>query len=174
MIRLLLISSWFQALWLLAVLGNEAWQWWLLALVVATYAVTIGVSVKPLPLRFVGIVFVVGIGIDSVNMLAGVLRFEDAMHSTWLIPIWLSALWAIFIWYSTFLLPLVNTYPSWIVTVIGGLSGALSYWAGERLGAVEFGYPPTLSLLILFGQWVFVMGLMLRIYGNEKDHDIPV
>ena len=51
--------------------------------------------------------------------------------------------------------------------LLAGLAGAvafpLNYWAGQRLGAVEFGYPLLVTLAVLALVWGAVLPLMVRL-----------
>ncbi|GLR04042.1 hypothetical protein GCM10007906_16290 [Vibrio hyugaensis] len=59
-------------------------------------------------------------------------------------------------------------FPKNYVSVVGGIGGTASYFAGYKLQAVEFGFNTSITLAILFVEWCLVMLLILRVYGNEK------
>lgn len=162
--RLLLISTWFQLLWFLAVIGREQWQYLTLALVITT--LLLSVMNKSLEWKKLGAILVIGMLLDYFNIAIGWFVFDQAG-----IPLWLTALWAIFAWYAYFLYPILNQYPAPVVLTVGGIAGSLSYVAGSKLGAVSFGLSLSATGLILFFEWVIVMAVILKVYGYESNTD---
>ncbi|KOO16432.1 zinc ABC transporter permease [Vibrio xuii] len=160
--RLILLSTWFQLLWFLAVLGREQWQYLTLALVVTT--LLFSVMNKSIEWKKLSAIVVFGILLDYFNIGIGWFVFEQAG-----IPFWLIALWGIFAWYAYFLYPILNQYPTPIVLTIGGIAGFLSYFAGSKLGAVSFGLSLSATGLILVFEWVIVMAVILKVYGYESN-----
>ena len=161
--RLLIISSWFQIIWFLAVVGQYSWQWLTLALAVMTFVAT--AFATKVPWFKVLLIFAIGVSVDWLNMSLGALKFE---HGSF--PVWLFSLWLIFIWYSYFLYPLLSQYPISLVSMVGGVGGALSYIAGEKLGAVTFGLPLITTSGILLIEWTILIALIIRVYGYETHH----
>ena len=167
--RLLIISTWFQVVWLCAVLGNYEWQYLSLLFVVGTIAISV-VKTKINWFKWTGIV-AVGVIVDFANKAVGLFQFQFEGF-----PLWLIALWMIFAWYGYFLYPLVSQYPVLIVSILGGIAGALSYMAGERFGAVTFGMPFFTVVCVLLVEWFLIIALILRIYGYEvrnNDGSVP-
>ncbi len=156
---LLLTSLWFQGLWFLAVLGREPWQWWTLALVLLTCAITLPRQRKPL-LWCVGIALL-GIALDSVNLLAGLMVFSSPQ-----LPIWLMALWLAFAWYSWWLLPILRGYSKLLIVPVAAVAGAVSYLAGAQLDAVMLPFGNSLTAAVLLCQWGILMALMLWLRGK--------
>ncbi len=103
--KLLIISSWFQVIWLLSVIGQTRFQW--LALILSI--VTILVSYRMLNLRLMqlSLLVVAGLVIDSLNMFASLLVFD-----THVLPVWLMALWLIFSWYAFYLKNFFDVLPN--------------------------------------------------------------
>lgn len=173
LIRLLIISTWFQLLWFLAVLGRETWQWLTVTLVVSTlvYSVWRG----DFHWRAGLILLIVGVLIDIFNTTIGLLVFSTApLTSYMLLPMWLLALWAIFSWYAHFLVPILSRYPLFIVSIVGGLAGAISYIAGYKLDAVSIGFSIYAAFAIFFIEWAVIVLLCMKILNieaaqNEKD-----
>jgi hypothetical protein len=50
---------------------------------------------------------------------------------------------------------------------VTGLSGALSYFAGMKLGAVQFPFDSTLTFMILFAEWALMIIVIKRVYRYE-------
>lgn len=162
LVKLLCVSTWFQVVWFIAVWGNAQFQWLTIICVIATVAVALfsgRFSWKPL----VGLWFA-GIVLDTFNMAAGLFIFASSF-----LPIWLIALWAIFIWYAHFIAPIVSQYPPFIVSMIGGLAGGASYFAGFKLGAVTFSYSLLITLTILFIEWMLFIYLVLKVLNHDED-----
>ncbi len=59
-------------------------------------------------------------------------------------------------------------FPKNYVSIVGGLGGTASYFAGYKLQAVEFGFSTGATLAMLFVEWCVMMLLILKVYGNEK------
>ncbi len=159
--RVLLASTWFQLCWFLAVLGTYQWQWFTLCFTLVTIAycaLNDAAALKPIV-----VVVVFGLALDSLNQQFSVLLFP----TSWL-PLWLLCLWLMFTWYAYQLKPVLYRFPKTYVSVIGGIGGAASYFAGYKLQAVDFGYDVFFTLMVLFVEWCVVTLLILRVYGNEK------
>ena len=159
--RLIIYSTWFQVIWFLAIIGQYEWQWLTLSLVLAT--LFLSSKYEDFKLERWLILLAVGIVVDYTNFLTGLFQFDRDSF-----PLWLTGLWAIFLWYAFYLVPFLNRYPVWIVSVVSGISGALSYLAGMKLGAVEFtmGLPTTLAILFL--QWVVIINIVLKVYSYVR------
>lgn len=162
--RLILMSTWFQLLWFLAVIGQAQWQYLTVALVLITMFVTaINTNVE---WKKWAAVVVFGALLDYFNIAMGWFEFDQTG-----MPYWLIALWAIFAWYAYFLYPILNQYPASIVLTFGGIAGSLSYVAGSKLGAVSFGLSLSTTGIILFIEWAIVIAVILKVYGYESDTD---
>ncbi|WP_038174517.1 DUF2878 domain-containing protein [Vibrio pacinii] len=159
--RLLLVSTWFQIIWLLAVVGNDNWQWLTLSLV----TLTIVISYLYAGLRLLKPAFLVllGITLDYLNLSVGLFEFGATSF-----PLWLVGLWGIFAWYAFYLHSVLTRYPLYLVSLVGGVGGALSYVAGANLGAVTFGLPLPYMLAILFLQWFAVVYVIMKVLGHEN------
>ncbi|MCG9596826.1 DUF2878 domain-containing protein [Vibrio sp. Isolate25] len=160
--RLIVYSLWFQVVWLIAVLGREDFQWVAVGLVVVSYVYS--QLVAPIKLERVFLMAVMGVVVDYANMTLGIFRFQFSEF-----PIWLMALWFIFAWYAYFLAPLVSRFPIFLVSILGGIGGALSYLAGEKLGAVYFPLPTTTTILILMVEWLLIIAAVIKVYGNTSN-----
>ena len=159
--RLLFVSTLFELVWFLAVVGAQEWQWLTVAVVLITL-VSRG-QIQRMNWSRWALLCLIGIGFDLLNSQVGVLIFETPF-----IPIWLIALWAMFIWYAQFLVPIVRRYPRLLVVIIGGLAGSLSYLAGFKLGAVQLGYSMPFSFAWLFVEWAAITMLCMRLLNDEQ------
>lgn len=143
-------SLWFQGLWFLAVIGRENTQVWLVVASVLTLLFCFVDEVKKLRLIFA--VSALGILVDHINWQTGLFTFPSVSF-----PVWLTLLWGLFGWYAVQMRSLVNRYPRIFVSLLVGVSGSLSYFAGYRLGAVDWELGVLLTLSILFLEW-FLLG----------------
>ncbi len=157
---LILKSTWFQLLWAIAVLGQDKWQLLLIALVAIT-VVTASYFDRRSVFSML-MIFLSGIVVDSLNLYAGVLVFNQQV-----MPLWLVGLWAAFSWYAVVLFSIVNRYPLVLVSIVGGIAGALSYFAGLKIGAVSWSFSPVTTSLILFLEWTVLMALVVRIQTRD-------
>nr|WP_319555911.1 DUF2878 domain-containing protein [uncultured Vibrio sp.] len=159
--RVLLASTWFQLCWFAAVLGTYQWQWFTLCFTLGTIVYCArrdATALKP-----IAVVTMFGLALDSLNQQFSVLIFP----TLWL-PLWLLCLWVMFAWYAYQLKTVLYRLPKTYVSIVGGIGGGASYFAGDKLQAVYFGYDVIFTLVVLFIEWVVVTLLILRVYGNEK------
>ncbi len=154
--RLFLISLWFQMLWFVAVVGREEYQIVLFGAVIASYVLTL----RQLQGGLVFFTVVIGLGLDSLNSLLHILEFERAG-----LPLWLIALWVIFAWYLFQMKQILTKYPTKVIALAGALGGAMSYFAGYKLGAVQWPLNNLLTFTILFVEWGLLFICVQKIYG---------
>ncbi len=163
--KLLLVSTWFQLAWFVAVLGQNHYLAILVGMALAAVAIELYSSATFLGSRVIEILVVAfcGITIDSINTLFGVFQF-----SGWGIPLWLGCLWFMFAWYAKHLHPIAMRYSAKLVLPLFGVGGALSYLGGQKLEAVSFGYATWITLLILFIEWVVIAALILKVFKHDE------
>jgi hypothetical protein len=108
---------------------------------------------------------------DSILTYAGLFDFSNGVIVSWLVPLWLVAMWALF---ATTL----NVSMKWmkdryvLAAVFGAAGGPLAYYAGHRIGAVDFS--DTFKAMIAVGAgWAVIMpGLMLMTKRFNGYHRI--
>ncbi|EKO3844258.1 DUF2878 domain-containing protein [Vibrio harveyi] len=162
--KVFLASTWFQLCWFLAVLGTYQWQ--SLTLILTLLTIVHCWRVESFALKRIAMVVFVGLVLDTLNKQLSVFIFP----TTWL-PLWLTCLWVLFSWYAYQLKSILYRFPKIYVSIVGGLGGTASYFAGCKLEAVEFGFSVSATLAILFVEWCLMMLLILKVYGNEKLED---
>lgn len=152
-------ALWFNALWFQGIWFSTVWgQASLLPVALALLAVHIFlVGDRLAEIRQMACVGAIGIGADALLSATGVYQFADNA----LVPLWLCCLWLAF----AAVLGRSLAYLSGRL-LLCGLAGAiafpLNYWAGQRLGAVEFGYSVPVTLVILALVWGLLLPLMYR------------
>jgi hypothetical protein len=72
-----------------------------------------------------------------------------------LCPPWLLAIWFLFGSTLNVSLSALKGHPV-VAGILGALGGPLAYWAGQRLGAVEFGESLPVTLAILAVVWTII------------------
>ena len=148
---------WFQAIWFLAILYEDA----NLLIIVALLAGHIAFSNhKREDLIFGMAIGVYGSLVDGLLLKTGVFEFSNQFH--WFIPYWLVTLWMAFGMMLRVSLDYLNGR-YWIAAALGAISGPLSYFAGQRLGAVSFPQSLMVTVIVLAIIWAVTVPLWLWI-----------
>ena len=152
----------FQLGWFACVLGGNSL--WLLLAGGALLAHLLWISRSLAEVRLVVVVCVLGSAVDSLLLNAGVFAFKQPGI---LIPFWLVLLWALLAITLNHCLAW-TAKPWWRAALLGAIGGSLSYYAGQRLGAVQFpqGLWPTLPGLGLL--WAALFPLLQWIAGKYR------
>ena len=145
MLKNLANAGLFQLGWFACVLGGNSL--WLVLAGAALMAHLLWISRSMAEVRLVLAVCLLGTAVDSLLLNAGVFAFKQP---GFLIPFWLVVLWALLAITLNHCLAW-TAKPLWRAILLGAISGPLSYYAGQRLGAVQFPLClwPTLAGLIL-------------------------
>ena len=145
-------ALWFQGLWFTTVLGREGLLP-LAAALLALHLVLVGDKRREL-MRFAG-VGALGIAVDAVLSGAGIYQFAGGV----LVPMWLVCLWLGFSAALARSLAYLSDKLLWAAGA-GAVVFPLNYWAGERLGAVEFGLPLPATLVIVGLTWAVMLPVL--------------
>jgi hypothetical protein len=151
----------FQIGWFACVLGSAysyPWLGTLTAILIVTYHV---LRSKYQGQEFMLIILAIAIGGSWDSFLVWVqwIDYNNGMWSENLAPHWIVALWALFA--TTLNVSLRWMKGRWLIAVLSGaLAGPLAYYAGYRLGAVNF--PDMITALFALGiGWAVFMPLLL-------------
>ena len=142
-------ALWFQSTWFCTVLGRED------LLFVSLGLIGLHVFLVPqrrLEIRQLALLGGTGIAVDTGLSLIGVFQFAGGA----LMPGWLACLWLAFSTTPGRSLAFLGARP-WLTALAGGLVFPFNYFAGSRLGAVEFGWPLWQSLLIMALIWSLLL-----------------
>ena len=141
----------FQMGWFACVMGGDSL--WLLLPLAALVIHLLWISRSMAEVRLVAVVCLLGTAVDSLLLNAGVFAFKQPGL---LIPFWLILLWALLATTLNHCLAW-TAKPWWRAVLLGAIGGPLSYYAGQRLGAVQFplGLWPTLAGLSLLWAGLF-------------------
>lgn len=148
-------ALWFQCVWFSTVLGRNDFLPLVVGLLLLHVACARERVVELRQLAFVG---GLGIAVDAALSLAGVYQFPGQV----LVPLWLCCLWLGFAGVLGRSLAYLASRPL-LCVLAGVVAFPLNYWAGQRLGAVEFGYSLPLTLAIVAMVWGAVLPLMFRL-----------
>lgn len=101
-------------------------------------------------------VVLAGAAIDSFLMQVGVFEFPGESK---LVPLWLAALWAMLATTLNHCLAW-TARPIWLASLLGAISGPLSYFAGAAIAEVELPLEQGMTLVILAATWAIVFPLL--------------
>ena len=154
----------FQVGWLSCVIGgaSSSYHWIGVAVVAAIIAVHLLRSYTIInEIMLILITTLLGTTWDSALMGAGLLAFNNGVVFDAIIPFWMVSMWALF---ATTL----NISMQWmknrylLAAVFGAIGGPVAYYAGHRLGAVEFSQTST-ALLVVGAGWAVIMPLLMHL-----------
>lgn len=151
----------FQIGWFACVLGSTYSYPWLGTLI-AALIVMLHVYRSKFPELEVWLIIAaifVGAIWDSFLVWMQLISYNNGMLSENLAPYWIIALWALFA--TTLNVSLRWMKGRWIIAAVSGaVAGPLAYYAGHRLGAVNF-TDMNMALLYLAIGWSFFVPLLL-------------
>jgi hypothetical protein len=153
----------FQAGWLACVLGAARgfpWQGALVALLIAAFIVFRSKHPRN-ELALVAAAVVAGFAFDSALALTGWVDFEGAVPAPLLAPVWMVALWALFATTLNVSLRWLRGWPA-LGVLFGAVGGPVAYYAGERLGALQF-VDPLPGLVAVAAGWALATPLLFAL-----------
>ncbi|UXI04067.1 DUF2878 domain-containing protein [Photobacterium sp. TY1-4] len=161
--ELLTVGVLFNLYWLLAVLGQNSYLWLLVGSLLVCWWMTRHVW------KFATIIAGCGIAMDVTLISLGVLSFE-----VWGIPAWLALLWFGFGTFLWMIREVLNRSSTGGLVLLGGLGGAASYFAGYRLGAVDWplGILPTMAVLTLCWLGFSLLALKFIRYWYRSEREV--
>ena len=160
----------FQVVWFSSVLGAANGLPWLGAIALLPFLVwQLRVSADAAyDRRALLVLGVAGLIVDSLYPLLGSLSYASPWPLSGAAPAWLILMWLN-------LALTLNHSLAWLrrryllAAVFGGTGGALSYWAGARLGAVEL-YWSTPAVVLLIGViWAIALPVIYRVLERPLD-----
>ena len=99
-----------------------------------------------------------GMAVDSLQLTLGVFSYPSGSPLPWLAPAWIAVLWIQFATLLHFALRWLSGR-FLLAAILGFLGGPLSFYGGERLGAIVFASPA--SYLVLACVWALAMPLLV-------------
>jgi hypothetical protein len=104
-----------------------------------------------------------GLMAESLLVLSGALVYSAPWPAAQFAPAWIVALWAAFGATVPTMMQLLGSHRRLLAPVLGGVSGPLSYLAGERLGALEIHMPVWQVYLAISCLWAFALPALLEL-----------
>ena len=156
-------ALWFQSVWFCAVLGRDT------LLPVAIFLILIHLSLARdtrIELFNLSRLAAVGIAVDAILSTTGIFAFPGGV----LVPLWLCCLWMAFATTLTRSLAYLGSRPL-LCALAGAVVFPLNYWAGQRLGGVDFPHSLPLTLGIMALIWGVMLPLMYRLAAKLTDED---
>ncbi len=148
-------ALWFQTTWFCLVLGRESLLPVSGALLLLHLALVRDTWTELLRLSSIA---AIGISADALLSYSGLFSFPGGV----LVPLWLCCLWFTFATTLTRSLAWLGRHPL-LTAIVGAVALPLNYWAGQRLGAVDFPQPLVLTLGTMALLWFVTLPLMYRV-----------
>ena len=153
----------FQIGWAACVLGGAHQLPWL-GSGIALIVIAAHLAWVPRPrneLSLILLTAVIGLSWDSLLVTLGLTGYYSGTLFDGAAPHWIMALWMLFA--TTLNVSLRWLKGRWLLAAaFGAVGGPLSFWAGQRLGGVEFPNA-MLSLAVLGLGWAVLMPLLLKL-----------
>jgi hypothetical protein len=155
----------FQLGWFACVLGaakNLPWLGVIVVLAILAWHLWQAKQAKPEILLLL-IALLIGGLFDQTMLTTGLISYQahgwdNALHSTSIVPAWILALWAVFVTILNVSLRWMRG--KWLVMVLfGAVGGPLAYMGAEKLGAATMNMP--LSYVALGLGWAILTPLLL-------------
>jgi len=148
-------ALWFQTTWFFAVLGRDAMLPATLSLIALHLVLARNTTRELLQLSSLA---AIGISVDAILHGVGIYQFAGNV----LVPLWLCGLWLAFATTLSRSLAFLGQRP-WLAALAGAVALPLNYWAGQRLGAVEFGYALPVTLVVISLTWGIMLPVLYRL-----------
>jgi hypothetical protein len=164
----------FQLGWFACVLGG-AHNYTVTGSITALAIIAYYVISSPTPagtIRFLIAVTVIGAVFESLLVITDMAHYQYGQWSSYLAPYWMMLMWPVFATTINSSLSWLTALKTPLISLIAAITAPLAYYAGFKLGAVEF--PEiTLSLAIIAMSWAFLMPLVVylsvRLQGPETS-----
>ncbi len=152
----------FQLGWFACVLGAAhgfAWAGALAAMLIVAWHVARAHSPRR-ELALAACAALLGVAFESLLAQTGWVRFGSGMLIEGTAPYWMVALWGLFATTLNVSLRGLRARP-WLGAMLGAIGGPLAYYAGARLGALEFAAAGAALAAIAFG-WAILTPVLFR------------
>lgn len=153
----------FQVGWFACVLGaanNKPWLGVLVVLIVVIWHLKQAKSAKP-ELILLTIALAMGAIFDQLMLSSQLLTYQATGWSAHLVPVWILALWAVFV--TALNVSLRWMQGKWLVAVLfGTIGGPLAYMGAARLGAVSLNLYPQSYIALGLG-WAMITPILIKL-----------
>ena len=120
--------------------------------------------------KFVLVAAVIGTLGDALPIATGLVSFPSPANE-WALgiwPVWYVCLWLTFPTTLRFSLRWLLNKPTW-AAIFGGIGGPLTFFIAARIGAIELGQQPALSLSTVGLLWALYMFVFAEIHKRWKN-----
>lgn len=150
----------FQAGWFACVLGAAHGLPWIGAIAAATIVAwhALRAAHPGRELALVGVAAALGALFEAVLLQSGFVHFPQGGLVEGLAPLWMVALWALFVTTLNVSLRWLRAHPA-LGAALGGIGGPVAYYAGARLGAIELVAAASLAAIAI--GWALITPLLL-------------
>ena len=153
--RILVNSTWFNIGWFACLYFGDTAAWVVLPLTLILHAYVIPLT--PRQWGFVALLTPIGILVDTVFSLTGVLEFGAGIIVP---PFWLVTMWILFA--TLLMVTLFPLIPRRLVFIpLCALGGMFSYTAGVAISDSSFGLPHSIAMPLMAAAWA-VIGIIIR------------
>ncbi len=155
----------YQLVWIAAVTGAGAQQWWpgpLAALAFAILTLAFGGKARA-DLRTLALALPMGFALDSAFAASGWMVYAQgwAWPWTWAAPLWIWAMWSAFALTLNHSLAFLGERLG-LCALLGAVGGPLAYWtAAGAFDAVDFARPVLQVMIALSVAWGIVLPVMV-------------
>jgi hypothetical protein len=154
----------FQIGWFACVLGG-AHGFTVTASTIALFIIAYHIASTAQPadtFRLVAATSVIGAVFETLLVVTGLAAYQHGQWHDSIAPYWMVLMWPLFATTINSSLHWITTMKTPVISVIGAISAPLAYYAGNRLGAVEF-QQPLLSLAVIGAGWAVLLPLVTHI-----------
>ena len=154
----------FQALWFACVIGGAKGILW------PAIVLMLGMLVWQMAehrrhvsdLKLVLVAVILGLLVDSIWINMGLMEFSDKRPIAWLSPVWIVMMWVGFALTINHSLAWLTAHPL-LPAATGLFGGPMAYYAGLKLGAVEYLADPMLVSALLGIAWASSLTILVRL-----------
>lgn len=108
---------------------------------------------------------VIGLAVDSAMAQSGLIVFAQPGPVSAIAPVWMALLWVLLMATINHSMSWLKPRP-WIASLLGAISGPLSYFAGARLGAAEI-LAPLEFALVMGAVWAILTPLLFHLSDTQ-------
>jgi len=159
----------FQVGWFAAVLGGANALPWVgtgAALVIVVLHLASAKHPRS-ELQLVAVAALIGLAWESALVSFGVTSYPSGILVSGMAPHWIVAMWLLFATTINVSLRWLRNR-AWLAALSGSVSGPLAFYAGHRLGGVEFAQPAVAMLVLAVG-WAIFVPLLVWLGGRLED-----
>jgi len=122
-------------------------------------------------LRLLTLALIIGLVYESIVTSQGLARYSHGQVFDFIAPLWMILMWPLFATTLNLSMRWLKTLAPLLIALIGGLFAPLAYYAGNRLGAVEYDNF-ILSMGIISIAWAVLLPALVTISLKFDGYNI--